>query len=179
MNTLNRQSSIVNRQYYTSHSPEETIHFGTQLGKRLFPGAVIALSGDLGSGKTCLVQGIARGLNVPEGLYVTSPTYTLVNEYHGRLTLFHIDVYRLEGSSDLEDIGFDEILAADGVTVIEWAEKILDILPQERLSILLAILDDQSRSLEITGYGQKYSDIMSVFTPPCSRHRFHQNSAPD
>lgn len=158
--------STLNRQHYTSHSPEETIRFGAQLGRQLFPGAIIALSGDLGSGKTCLVQGIARGLEVPEGLYVTSPTYTLVNEYHGRLTLFHIDVYRLEGSSDLEDIGFDDILAAGGVTVIEWAEKVLDRLPQERLSILLSILDDQHRSLEITGCGRNYRNIMSVLTPP-------------
>ena len=147
-----------------SHSPAETIRIGTQLGKQLFPGALIALSGDLGSGKTCLVQGLAFGLNVPEKLYVTSPTYTLVNEYHGRLTLFLVDVYRLEGPSDLEDIGFDEIIAAEGVTVIEWAEKVLDALPKERLSILLSILDDQDRSLEIMGYGKQYIDIISAIS---------------
>ena len=134
---------------------------GTRLGKQLFPGALIALTGDLGSGKTCLVQGLALGLNVPEELYVTSPTYTLVNEYPGRLTLFHVDVYRLEGSADLEDIGFDEIIAADGVTVIEWAEKVLDGLPKEHLSIFLSILDDQRRSIEITAYGKKYIDVIS------------------
>ena len=147
-----------------SHSPAETIKIGTLLGKQLFPGALIALSGDLGSGKTCLVQGVAFGLNVPETLYVTSPTYTLVNEYHGRLTLFHVDVYRLHGSVDLEDIGFDEIIAAGGVTVIEWAEKVLDGLPKERLSIFLSILDDQHRSLEITAHGKKYIDVISAIS---------------
>jgi tRNA threonylcarbamoyladenosine biosynthesis protein TsaE len=177
MSNSNPQPATRNPQHYTytPHSPEETIRFGVQLGRQLFPGALIALSGELGSGKTCLVQGIARGLDVPEGLYVTSPTYTLINEYHGRLTLFHIDVYRLEGVPDLEDIGFSDILAADGVTVIEWAEKVLDGLPQERLSIRLSILNDRSRSLEITGYGQKYRNIISALTPSCSRRRFHQH----
>jgi tRNA threonylcarbamoyladenosine biosynthesis protein TsaE len=110
MSNSNPQPATRNPQHYTytPHSPEETIRFGVQLGRQLFPGALIALSGELGSGKTCLVQGIARGLDVPEGLYVTSPTYTLINEYHGRLTLFHIDVYRLEGVPDLEDIGFSD-----------------------------------------------------------------------
>jgi tRNA threonylcarbamoyladenosine biosynthesis protein TsaE len=147
-----------------SSSPEETTEIGVQLGRQLFPGALIALIGDLGSGKTCLVQGIARGLDVPEVLYVTSPTYTLVNEYHGRLILFHVDVYRLEGTSDLENIGLDEMIAADGVTVIEWAEKVLDGLPKDRLSILLSILDDQSRSLEITACGKKYIDVISAIS---------------
>jgi tRNA threonylcarbamoyladenosine biosynthesis protein TsaE len=156
--------SISHSQKIISHSPAETIRIGAQLGRQLFPGALIALSGDLGSGKTCLAHGIAKGLNVPEALYVTSPTYTLVNEYHGRLILFHVDVYRLEGTSDLEDIGFDEIIAADGVTVIEWAEKVLDALPKERLSILLSILNDQGRSLEIMAYGKKYIDIISAIS---------------
>ncbi len=181
MSNSNPQPATRNPQHYTytSHSPEETIRFGVQLGRQLFPGALIALSGELGSGKTCLVQGIARGLDVPEELYVTSPTYTLVNEYYGSLTLFHLDVYRLGGTADLEDIGYDEILGGDGVVVIEWAEKIMDGLPEERLSINLSILDDQSRSLEITGYGQKYRNIIIALTPPCSRRRFHQHSALD
>lgn len=164
MSNLNRQSSIVNHQHYTSHSPDETMRFGADLGRHLFPGAVIALSGDLGSGKTCLAQGIARGLDVPEDSYVTSPTYTLVNEYHGRLTLFHVDVYRLEGIADLEDIGFDEIVAGDGVTVIEWAEKIMPGLPHNHLSIVLSIIDDQSRSFEISGHGEEYRDIMRALS---------------
>ena len=156
--------SVSRTRKIISRSPAETIRIGTQLGRRLFPGSLVALSGDLGSGKTCLVHGIAMGLNVPEELYVTSPTYTLINEYHGRLVLFHVDVYRLEGVSDLEDIGFDDIIAVDGVTVIEWAEKVLDGLPKERLSILLSILDDQSRSLEITAYGKKYIDIINAIS---------------
>ncbi|MFH1674731.1 MAG: tRNA (adenosine(37)-N6)-threonylcarbamoyltransferase complex ATPase subunit type 1 TsaE [Pseudomonadota bacterium] len=175
MSNRNPQSAIQNPKLYTCHSPEETTRFGVQLGRQLFPGALIALSGELGSGKTCLVQGIALGLDIPAEVYVTSPTYTLVNEYHGRLTLFHIDVYRLEGATELEDIGFSDILAADGVTVIEWAEKVLDGLPQERLSILLSILDDRSRSLAITGYGQKYRNMINALTPSRSRRRFHKH----
>jgi tRNA threonylcarbamoyladenosine biosynthesis protein TsaE len=146
--------------HYISHSPEETISLGAQLGRRLFPGAVIALTGDLGSGKTCLVQGIAMGLAVPEEFYVTSPTYTIINEYPGRLALFHVDVYRLAGPGDLDDIGFDEIMAQDGLTVIEWAEKVADRLPKERLSISLLITGDRSRSIEIRACGKRYVEII-------------------
>ena len=104
-----------------SPAPEETFRLGAFLGKHVTNGSVIALSGELGSGKTCLAQGIARGLKVPEDLYVTSPSYTLVNEYPGRLRLFHVDLYRIENIAEIDEIGLDEIMGCDDVTVIEWA----------------------------------------------------------
>lgn len=143
-----------------SRSPLETLHFGALLGKYLTKGSVIALSGELGSGKTCLAQGIARGLRVPEHFYVTSPSYTLVNEYPGWLRLFHVDLYRIENVAQLDDIGLDEILGPDDVTVIEWAEKIGEVLPEERLSISISIVDDQTRKLHLMASGQSAVNLI-------------------
>jgi tRNA threonylcarbamoyladenosine biosynthesis protein TsaE len=148
-----------------SHSSEETFRLGTFLGEHLTHGSVIALSGELGSGKTCLAQGIAKGLKVPEELYVTSPTYTLVNEYPGRLRLFHVDLYRIENSTEVDEIGLEEIMGCDDVTVIEWAEKIVGMLPEERLSISISIIDDQTRHLLFTGYGQEAVNLVETCLP--------------
>jgi tRNA threonylcarbamoyladenosine biosynthesis protein TsaE len=136
------------------------------LGQHLAKGSVVALSGDLGSGKTCLTQGIARGLQVPEDFYVTSPSYSLVNDYPGRLRLFHVDLYRLERATELEEIGLDEILEADSVTVIEWADKLIGILPRERLDLRLSIVDDSTRELHLTAYGQSAVDLVEE----CSKY---------
>lgn len=130
------------------------------LGKHLANGSVVALSGELGSGKTCLTQGIAKGLQAPEDLYVTSPSYTLVNEYPGRMRLFHVDLYRIESAVELADIGLDEIMGSDDVTVIEWAEKIVELLPKERLRIAISVVDDQTRDIQLTGYGQEAVDLI-------------------
>jgi len=143
-----------------SHSPEETLRLGAFLGKYLTNGSIIALSGELGSGKTCLTQGIARGLEVPEDLYVTSPSYTLANEYPGRLRLFHVDLYRIENIVELDEIGLDEIMGCDGVAVIEWAEKMIEVLPKERLSISISVVDHQIRNLCFKGYGQSAVDLI-------------------
>ena len=144
----------------TSCSPEETHAFGELLGKNAIPGLLIAMTGELGSGKTCLTQGIARGLEVPEDLYVTSPTFALVNEYPGRVGLFHVDLYRIEGMSELEDIGLDDIMVGTHVTVIEWAEKVTEILPRERLSVLIRVVDEQTRDLFLTGSGQTAANLI-------------------
>ena len=143
-----------------SHSPEETLRLGAFLGKYLTNGSVIALSGELGSGKTCLTQGIARGLQVPEDLYVTSPSYTLINEYPGRLRLFHADLYRIGNVVELDEIGLDEIMGCDGVTVIEWAEKMIELLPKERLFISISIVDHQTRRFDFKGCGQGAVDLI-------------------
>jgi len=143
-----------------SHSPEETARLGAILGKYLSNGSVIALTGELGSGKTCLTQGIARGLQVPEDLCITSPTYTLVNEYPGRLRLFHVDLYRIEDVAELDEIGLDEIMGSDDVTVIEWAEKIMEALPKECLCISISIVDDHTRDFLLTGCGQTAVDLI-------------------
>jgi tRNA threonylcarbamoyladenosine biosynthesis protein TsaE len=135
-----------------SDSPEETFRIGRILADGLVAGDVVALTGELGSGKTCLTQGIASGLGVPESYAVTSPTFTLINEYPGRdLVLYHLDLYRLTGCADLPDIGYDEYLAGGGVVVIEWAEKVLEAVPANALFVVMKYVEENVRRIEITG----------------------------
>jgi len=145
-----------------SPGPEATFRLGEILGGNLSSGDIVALIGDLGSGKTCLTQGIARGLGVSDKYQVTSPTFTLVNEYPGRLTLYHVDVYRLEGAVDLEDMGCEEFLYGQGVTVIEWAEKIRDLLPADAYVVTMTYLDEFDRKIEITGGREKMARLVEV-----------------
>ncbi len=112
---------------------EETVEFGRKLGAILKPGDVICLSGDLGTGKTALTNGIAKGLDIDS--YVTSPTFTLVNEYEGRFPLYHFDVYRIADPEEMFDIGFDEYIYGDGISIIEWGEQISHILPLEIIKV--------------------------------------------
>lgn len=147
------------KQTLLSHRAEDTIEIGTIIGRTLQKGNVIALIGDLGSGKTCITQGIAKGLDVPESYYITSPTFTLINEYPGRLTLYHIDVYRLSGSQDLDDMGYEEYFYGDGVIVIEWAEKIMDVLPVGSMIIRMKYIDDYCREITISGAAKSITKI--------------------
>ena len=125
---------------------------GQLLTAGLRAGDVVALIGELGSGKTCLTQGIAHGLGVPDGYAVTSPTFTLINEYPGRqLPLYHLDVYRLNGCSDLTETGYDEYLSGSGVTVIEWAEKIREAVPADSFFIAMTYIEECIRRIEISG----------------------------
>ena len=127
---------------------------GETLGACVSPGTVLTLTGDLGSGKTTFVQGLARGLQVPSAYYVTSPSYTLINEYPGRLRLYHIDLYRLADPVEIEDLGVLEILSGEGVAAIEWAER----LPRNWLTSYLHIHFDAisatSRRITLNAYGQ-------------------------
>ena len=140
----------MNNFIFISHSPQETHAFGKNLGQTLCSGDVVALSGELGTGKTCLVQGIARGLGIPEEYRITSPTFTIINEYPGRLILYHLDVYRLSGVRDLDEIGYDDCFNYKGVVVVEWAEKIREALPKETLFILLTYLDENIRKIMLS-----------------------------
>jgi len=131
-----------------SHSPTETLEYGRRLAAELQPGAVLALTGALGAGKTCLVKGIARGLGVEQE--VTSPTFTLIHEYRGgRLPLYHVDLYRLDSIEQAVGIGIEEYLPGDGVTVIEWAEKIESLLPPGTKRLRLSLVNDTSRRIEV------------------------------
>ena len=130
------------------------------MGKYLMAGDVVALIGDLGTGKTQLAKGLARGVGVPEEYCITSPTYTIVNEYQGRIPLYHFDLYRLEGNSDLENLGYEEYFGGRGVTVIEWAEKIIHLLPAKRMEIRISHLGDYARGFEIIGFGDHYCKIV-------------------
>jgi tRNA threonylcarbamoyladenosine biosynthesis protein TsaE len=144
----------------TSRTPEETARLGRELGKRIGPGIVIALSGDLGSGKTCLIQGLAAGLGISEDRYITSPTFTLVNAYPGDPPFYHIDLYRLGVPVDIFDTGLYDLLSGEGVIAIEWAEKIRQDLPSERIEIRLEIGEGESRRMRITGYGLRESNLV-------------------
>lgn len=124
-----------------TRTPAETAWVGELLGMLLGPGDVVCLIGDLGAGKTSLAQGLARGLGVND--QVTSPTFTLINEYKGRLPLYHMDLYRLEGADELADLGYEEYVYGDGVTVMEWADRVMEALPRERLDIKLYAADDE------------------------------------
>ena len=135
-----------------SDSPDATRRIAARIGRRATPGLVLAIEGDLGSGKTCFVQGLARGLGVPAEVYVTSPSYTLVNSYTGRLPLHHVDLYRLAGG-DLEDIGLHDLMIPPAVTAIEWPERMATDRPAQILTVHLQVVDTERRRLTLTGYG--------------------------
>jgi tRNA threonylcarbamoyladenosine biosynthesis protein TsaE len=145
-----------------SKSSEDTFRIGTIIGAGADKGDIIALIGDLGTGKTCLTQGIAAGLEVDTAYPITSPTFTLINEYPGRLVLYHFDIYRLEGSKDLEDMGYEDYFYGDGVVVIEWAERIREILPEGALFINLTYLNEHERELIVTGNEEKINIIKNL-----------------
>jgi tRNA threonylcarbamoyladenosine biosynthesis protein TsaE len=135
-----------------SKAPRETLDLGRILGEVLRPGGVVALSGELGTGKTCFTQGIARGLGVSDKYEITSPTFTLANEYPGRIKLYHLDIYRLAGIGDLRDIGYEEFFDGKGVVVIEWAEKVRDTLPRETLWTFIEHRGENERKIKISGH---------------------------
>jgi tRNA threonylcarbamoyladenosine biosynthesis protein TsaE len=145
MQTLNR---------YRTETPDHTSRLGLEIGKQLRPGSVVALHGPLGAGKTTLVKGIARSLNIAEA--VTSPSFTLIAEYEGSregnpVTLYHIDLYRISHPQEIEDLGMEEILNGEGICVIEWAEKAAEYLPESTVRVVIVIGDGEIRQIEIRG----------------------------
>ncbi len=144
----------------TTDSLDETRRLGERLGRILKDGDIICLHGELGAGKTSFTQGIAKGLNVAKA-FITSPTFVLVNEYKGALPLYHIDLYRLNNIAEVEDIGLSEYLKGEGVTVIEWAEKGVELLPEERLSVYLENLGGDKRRLFFKATGKRYEEIIA------------------
>lgn len=129
--------------------------FSERLGSLLQPGDVLALEGDLGAGKTTFTKGLAKGLNITRN--VNSPTFTIIKEYQGRLSLYHMDVYRVEDS--FEDLGFDEYFEGNGVTVVEWAHLVKEQLPEELLTIYLYLDDNDSRKLVLEPRGKRYEEL--------------------
>jgi tRNA threonylcarbamoyladenosine biosynthesis protein TsaE len=132
---------------FVSRSPEQTQAIGERLGARLTAGAVVACTGELGAGKTCFLQGLARGLGVTSD--VTSPTVVLVNQYRGRLPVYHLDAYRTGSLTELVELGLEEMLDGDGVTVIEWADKLLPLLPARTIHVRIEGLGDEPRRIAI------------------------------
>ena len=136
-----------------THTDSQTRQAGKSLGLLIQHPIVIGLYGDLGSGKTTWVKGLAEGLEVPRNYPVTSPSFTLVNEYPGRLRLYHVDLYRLEGHLDFETIGLDEIVDAQGVVAVEWAQKTAGELPEDHVAVHMTLQPDESRLIQLKAGG--------------------------
>ena len=153
MNQKNTKIEII------SESAEQTWEIARFIGGKLRKGDVLALSGELGSGKTCFTGGLARGLGVDEKYQITSPTFTLINEYPARCKLYHFDVYRLNGYSEFEDLGYEEYFCGDGIVVIEWAEKIAQIRPADTFFISFKYLDENKRRIVIKGQEKRMKEL--------------------
>lgn len=139
-----------------SHSPDETRELARKLAPILSEGDVINLSGDLGTGKTVFTKGLADGLGIDEP--VTSPTFTIIKEYKGRLPLYHFDVYRLADASELDELGVDEYFYGDGISVVEWGDKVEELMPQAHLEVkILRLVDESFRRLQIIPYGDTWN----------------------
>ncbi len=134
---------------FRTESPEETQALGEKLGKTLKTGDIIALIGDLGTGKTCLTQGIARGVGIAPNEVVSSPSYILINEYNGKIPIYHIDLYRLETATEIAELGLGEYVESDGICIIEWAERMADRLPDTCIKIHITWEDENTRSIKI------------------------------
>jgi len=142
-----------------SHSPEQTQRLGVRIGELSLPGDILLLVGALGTGKTCLTQGIAWGLGIKE--YTLSPSFVIIRELYGRLPLYHIDLYRLNHMGEIVELGLDDYLYGSGVCVVEWAEKGLSVLPTEHLLIQISYLSDTERNFQLKPSGKRYLEIVA------------------
>ena len=141
-------------------SPVQTRNWGKKLGRLLKGGEIIGLTGELGSGKTCFVRGMAEGLEVGKEAWIRSPSFTLINEYSGRLPLYHIDLYRVEGRRELEELNLPDYLFDDGVSVVEWFEHLPTEEVEEHLHVGFAYVNGNRRKLTFTAYGKQYDKIV-------------------
>ncbi|MCE5334162.1 MAG: tRNA (adenosine(37)-N6)-threonylcarbamoyltransferase complex ATPase subunit type 1 TsaE [Desulfobacteraceae bacterium] len=163
---------------FDSPCEECSLLLGQKIGELLLPGDILALWGELAAGKTLLTRGIALGLGVSPETRVTSPTFTIINEYSGRLHLYHLDLYRLSGPDDLEDLPWEETLFGSGVAVIEWPDRLERFLPDKRWDFKLTAMGDESRRIVVTGLGRANRERMAEWVkemeavgldPACSR----------
>ena len=151
-----------------SSSPHATVQLGKQLGSICGPGDVICLGGDLGAGKTTLVQGIASGAGVDEQEYVNSPTFAILHEYHGRLTIYHMDFYRLGSSEDVIALGLEEYFYGAGVTLIEWYERARELVPESALMVELIYRGENSREISLHSDTGSWQQRIGLLESPTS-----------
>lgn len=145
-----------------STSVEQTHALGTGLGERVAPGDILALEGDLGAGKTNFVQGLGAGMGISET--INSPTFILANEYHsGRVPLYHVDAYRVENGAEADGFGLDDYLNGDGVTVIEWAERVREVLPHTLLWIQFEYVDETTRRIRFVPQGERARELVREY----------------
>ncbi len=140
----------------------ETIRLGKEIGRLLQPGDVTALVGELGAGKTQFIKGLARGAGMGDTVCLSSPTFTLVHQYEGRVPFYHIDLYRIETDGQMEELGFEEYIFGRGITAIEWADRFPSLIPKEALWITLLYSGRNRRSIEIVGKGKRYQGIIKA-----------------
>ncbi|MEM7028825.1 MAG: tRNA (adenosine(37)-N6)-threonylcarbamoyltransferase complex ATPase subunit type 1 TsaE [Chloroflexota bacterium] len=148
---------------FQSCSEAQTIHFGSLLGQLLDAGHIVALIGNLGTGKTRWAQGIGAGLAVPSDTVINSPTFTFVNQYQGRHRCYHIDLYRLESSKEADTLGLEDYFYDDSVCVVEWADRVTSILPSDRLEIHLQHVDDSTRDVTLKAFGKSSETMLANF----------------
>ncbi|OGP27380.1 MAG: tRNA (adenosine(37)-N6)-threonylcarbamoyltransferase complex ATPase subunit type 1 TsaE [Deltaproteobacteria bacterium GWA2_57_13] len=161
-NPITQNSKLKTKNFFSvvSRSAAETRKWGTKLGQLLKGGEVIGLTGELGSGKTCFVRGLAEGLEVSREAWIRSPSFTLINEYEGRVPIYHIDLYRIGSSKEMEELNLREYLFSDGVSVIEWFEHLSPEEIDEYLHVRFAYADAHRRRLTFTAYGNRYDEIV-------------------
>ena len=135
---------------FTTNSPEETIELGRKIGAKLKKGDIIAMQGTLAAGKTTITKGIAQALEIEDT--ITSPTFCLISEYYGKMPLYHMDVYRLDGGEDFVNLGTDDMLYGDGVSIIEWSEKVMDELPRKTIILKITPQDDGTRIIQLDNW---------------------------
>jgi tRNA threonylcarbamoyladenosine biosynthesis protein TsaE len=153
--------SIRHKVVIQTKSASETIRVGKNIGTRLLPGDVVALVGELGAGKTQFIKGLAAGAGMGNPAYISSPSFTLINEYPGKIPFYHVDLFRLEREKEAEELGLEDYFQGGGITAIEWADKIPSLLPEEMLFIHIAYTGKNTRSLEIIGKGKRYQELVS------------------
>ncbi|AII60501.1 tRNA (adenosine(37)-N6)-threonylcarbamoyltransferase complex ATPase subunit type 1 TsaE [Dehalococcoides mccartyi] len=149
----------MNQLELVSHSTQQTQDLGKIIGELASAGDIIFLVGNLGAGKTNLTQGLAKGLDITEN--ALSPSFVLAREMYGRLPLYHIDLYRLDLSEEIEELGLEDYFYGSGVTVVEWADKANELLPPENLQIEIAYLDDDTRKLTLSAWGIRYEELLN------------------
>jgi tRNA threonylcarbamoyladenosine biosynthesis protein TsaE len=158
-------------------SVSETIRIGKRIGRLLKTGDVVALVGELGAGKTQFIKGLATGMGIGNPTYISSPSFTLINEYPGKIPFYHIDLFRLEREKEAEELGLEDYFQGGGITAIEWADKIPSLLPKEMLFIHIAYTGKNTRSIEMVDKGKRYEELLKqfgmrnsliIFSPPQS-----------
>jgi tRNA threonylcarbamoyladenosine biosynthesis protein TsaE len=149
--------------FVQSQSTSETIRIGKQIGSQLHPGDVVALVGELGTGKTHFIKGLASGAGVKRSSYITSPSFTLIHEYQGKIPFYHIDLFRLKTEKEAEGLGMEEYIQGGGITAVEWADKIPTHLPEEMLCVHIYYTGENTRWIEIIAKGKRYEKMIQGF----------------
>jgi tRNA threonylcarbamoyladenosine biosynthesis protein TsaE len=152
----------VKRVVFQTRSTSETIRIGKRIGRLLKAGDVVALVGELGAGKTQYIKGLAAGVGIGNPTYISSPSFTLINEYPGKIPFYHVDLFRLEREKEAEELGLEDYFQGGGITAIEWADKIPSLLPKEMLFIHIAYTGKKTRSIEMIGKGKRFEDLVNT-----------------